>query len=369
MAIYKIFPAADATIYSKYPAQNAGIDEILEVAVKNNNNSANSLVESVPSEPILYDDIRRSLIRFSDSDIQIIKKYATGSWQAGLKLYLANAENLSTNYSIEVRQVSQSWNMGTGKFGDCPETRNGVCWYSTSSYLNTTSSWNANASSYYLTPGGGSWTGSYYGSQSFDYNSNKDVNTDVTSIVNSWFSGSQNNGLIVKFPNTVESSSVSYIALSFFSVDTHTIYPPTLEMRWDDSTYTGSVSEIMDTDFVVSIANNQGEYKYTTNKVRFRINVREKYPARSFSTASIYLANKRLPQTSYWAIQDYKTNEMVIDFDTNYTKISYDDYGSFLNLYMSGLESQRYYKLLIKTELITGELITIDNDCIFKIVR
>ena len=34
MAVYKIFPSSDATLYSKYPAQNTGLDEILEVAVK-----------------------------------------------------------------------------------------------------------------------------------------------------------------------------------------------------------------------------------------------------------------------------------------------------------------------------------------------
>jgi len=368
MAVYKIFPSADATLYSKYPAQNTGLDEILEVAVKNDENSTNSLVPGVDST-ILYDDIRRSVIKFSDEDLNVIKKFRTGSWSTGLKLYLANAENLNTSYSLEIRQVSQSWEMGTGKFLDSPETRNGVCWYSTSSYYTTASSWATPANNYFMTPGGGSWTGSYYGSQSFDYNSPKDVNADVTRIVDSWFSGSANNGFIVKFPIAVESSSVSYIGLSFFSVDTHTIYPPTLEMKWDDSSYTGSLNEVSDSNFVVTIANNQGEYKTQTNLVRFRINARDKYPARSFTTSSIYTVNKRLPQTTYWAIQDLKTADMVIDFDDNYTKVSYDQNGSFVNIYMKGLEVERYYKLLVKTTLSTGETIDIDNDCIFKIVK
>ena len=368
MAVYKIFPASDATLYSKFPAQNTGLDEILEIAVKNNGNSANSLVETVPTEPILYDDIRRSLIRFSDADIAKIKTYTTGSWQAGLKLYLANAENLSTQYTVQIAQVSQSWDMGTGKFGDSPETRNGVCWYNTSSYISASNSWKTNSSQYYITPGGGSWSGSLC-SQSFDYSANKDLNVDVTTIVNSWFSGSANNGFIAKFPIAVESSSLSYIALSYFSVDTHTIYPPTLEMRWDDSIYTGSLSTIQDTNFVVSIGNNQGNYRSDTGLIKFRVNVREKYPTRVFTTSSLYTTNKRLPQSSYWALQDVKTTDMIIDFDTNYTKISSDGQGSYLNLYMNGLEPERYYKLLIKTNLSSGELIDVDNDCIFKIVR
>ena len=369
MAIYKIFPSADATLYSKYPGENTGLDEILEVAAKNNPNPSNNLADAVPSESLLYDDIRRSLILFSNEDLQKIKTFATSSWKAGFKLYLSTADNLSTTYSLEVRQVSQSWNMGTGKFSDDPETRNGVCWYSTSSYASDQNSWATQPSNYFITPGGGSWTGSYFGSQSFDYKASKDPNIDVTNIVNSWFSGSENNGFIVKLPTNIESSSVSYLGLSFFSVDTHTIYPPTLEMKWDDSTYTGSLTEISDSNFVVSLDNNQGIYKTGTEKIQFRINARDKYPVRSFTTSSLYTVNKRLSTTSYWALQDLKTTDMVIDFDTSFTKISYDQKGSFANLYLSGLEPERYYKFLVKTILSTGETLEIDDDCIFKITR
>lgn len=35
MSIYKIFPEADTTLYSAYPNKNTGLDEILEVSVKN----------------------------------------------------------------------------------------------------------------------------------------------------------------------------------------------------------------------------------------------------------------------------------------------------------------------------------------------
>lgn len=368
MAIYKIFPAADATIYSKFPDKNTGLDEILEVAVKNNQNYDNSGVAN-PYAINSNDDIRRSLIRFSDADLNKIKSFTTGSWQAGLKLYLANAENLSATYSIEVRQVSQSWDMGTGQFQDSPPVRNGACWYSTSSYYTSASSWDANSSKYYITPGGGSWT-NLVSTQSFDNNTNKDINVDVTQIVDSWFSGSfQNRGFIVKLPISVESSSLSYLGLSFFSVDTHTIYPPTLELRWDDSSYTGSLSEVSDSNFVVTLANNQGEYKYNADKIKFRINARDKYPTRVFTTSSLYTTNKRLPISSYWAIQDYKTTDMIVDYDPNYTKISYDQTSSFANIYMNGLEPERYYKFLIRTNLQSGETIDIDNDCIFKITR
>lgn len=368
MAVYKIFASADASIYSNQPAQNAGLDEILEVAVKNSDTPLNYFVDPVPSEPLLQDDLRRSLVLFSSDDLNILKSYTTGSWKTNLRLYLANAENLNTTYSLEFRQVSQSWEMGTGKAGDSPQTRNGVCWYSPTQFTVTGSSWGTG--SYYQTPGGGSWTNLVV-TQSFGYSSNKDVNVDVSSIVSTWFSSSSGNyGFIVKHPDSIEQNSGSYLALSFFSVDTHTIYPPTLEIKWDDSSYsTGSLAVINNTNTVVTLGNNLDTYKYGTGKYKFQINARDKYPVRTFTTASLYTTNKALPQTSYWALQDVKTNDMVVDFDTSYTKISCDTTSSYFNMYMNGLEPERYYKVLIRTILSDGESYDIDNNLIFKVTR
>jgi hypothetical protein len=120
---------------------------------------------------------------------------------------------------------------------------------------------------------------------------------------------------------------------------------------------------------ILTIGNNAGVFKNDTTKYVFRVSARDKYPARSFSTGSIYTINKALPSASYWAIQDVKTEEMVIDFDTSYTKISCDSSGSFFPIYMSGLEPERYYKILLKINLPTGEIIDVDNNNSFKIVR
>jgi len=368
MAVYKIFPTADTSLYSRFPTQNTGLDEILEVSVKNGINVAVNLYEPQPNTPILNDDLRRSLIVFSATDIQTIKSFTTGSWSAGLKLYLANAENLTTTYSLEIRQVSSSWEMGTGKFSDYPGTVNGASWESPTSFTGTTNLWID--SSYYLTQGGGNFTGSF-ATQSFSYKDSKDINANVTSMVNSWFSGSiNNNGFIVKHPTAIENDSGSYVVLNFFSVDTHTIYPPTLEMKWDDSAYTtGSLSVISNNQFIASLDNNVGSFKANTGKYRFRVNARDTYPARTFTTSSVYLTNKALPQQSYWAIQDVKAEDIVVDFDNNYTKVSCDGTSSYFDVYMNGLEPERYYKLLLKTVLPDGESIEIDNNSIFKITR
>ena len=75
--------------------------------------------------------------------------------------------------------------------------------------------------------------------QSFDYE-NTDLDINVTPIINAWLTGSYSaNGFLIKMTDTDESKS-SYTNLQFFSKDTHTIYPPKLEIRYDDSTFVTS---------------------------------------------------------------------------------------------------------------------------------
>jgi hypothetical protein len=224
-------------------------------------------------------------------------------------------------------------------------------------------------SNYLYTVGGGSWYGSGV-SQSFGYKDDKDLNVNVTDIVQYWINSGSNYGFLLKMTSSVEFNTGSYTRVKYFSVDTHTIYPPTLEMRWDDSSYnTGSLSVVNNNQVTVTLANNTPVFKNDTAKYTIRVNARDTYPTRQFTTSSVYLVNKALPSSSYWAIQDAKTEEMVIDFDTTYTKLSCDSNGNYFNLYMNGLEPERYYKVLIKVNLPDGQSIDIDNNNTFKIVR
>jgi hypothetical protein len=63
------------------------------------------------------------------------------------------------------------------------------------------------------------------------------------------------------------------------------------------------------------------------------------------------------------------TEEIVVDYDTAYTKISCDSNGNYFDIYMNGLEPERYYKVLFKTILSNGETIISDNNHYFKVVR
>jgi hypothetical protein len=97
--------------------------------------------------------------------------------------------------------------------------------------------------------------------------------------------------------------------------------------------------------------------------------MRPQFPARSFQTSSIYTTNYYLPSgSSYYAIKDLDTNEFVVDFDSTYTLISADASSSYFDVYMNGLEPQRYYTILIQTT--SGDsTIVLDNNYSFKIIN
>jgi hypothetical protein len=333
MAVYKLFPEKDTFISKTLSTQNFGRDEILEISNETELTSINA-------------DVKRSLIQFENSQINnILTNIVSSRFEASLRLFLANA-TIPSNYTIHAFPISQSWDMGLGKSADKPITTLGVTWDSAPTYDT-----------------------SYSGSQSFLYTDNKDVNINVTSIVSQWGSGSiENNGFILKQSSDIEDSDTPIIT-KFFSMDTHTIYPPHLEFKWDDSFYSSSLPQIASSEFVSNITNNKSEFEENTIH-KFKIKSRDKYPTRSFQTSSVYLNAKALPETSYWALKDVKTEEIVIDFDTNYTKISCDDTSNYFKIYMNGLEPERYYQVLIKTVLPDGETVIIDDKLnYFKVVR
>ena len=105
-----------------------------------------------------------------------------------------------------------------------------------------------------------------------------------------------------------------------------------------------------------------------SDKVRFRLSARPKYPTRAFVTSSIYLTEFRLPSSSYYGIQDETTGEMIVDFDTSFTKVSADNTSNYFDFYMNSLEPERYYRLLVKTTL-NDSTIVIDNKNIFKVTK
>jgi hypothetical protein len=361
MAVYKLFPSQDATIYSRYPDKNTGLNEILSVSIEDAQDSGNTQAS-------------RTLIQFSSTEIaDVINNKVSGSnWSASLRGFISEVNGLNSDTTLEVYAITGSWNMGTGKYSYSPEYTNGVSWYNRSS--SGSGAWRTAGfppgitGSYGSVSGGGNWyTASY--TQSFSYYDDKDININVTPIVRSWFSESiANNGFLIKQAVEFVNDLLYNINLDYFSRDTHTIYPPQLEIKWRDYSFnTGSLTELNILPATVAIDNNSGTF-YPNSINEFRVNSRPEYPARTFATASYFTQNYYLPTASYYAVKDTYTNEYVVDFDDQFTQLSVDANGSYFTLYMNGLEPERYYNILIKT-IIDGNTLIFDNNYTFKVIN
>ena len=378
MAIYKIFPTKDTTLYSEFPNTNTGLDEILEASTYVKNSQG---------------QVSRYLIQFSTSEISdiISTKTSNGEWTAYLRNFNAVVTGLNLDTQLLFYPAAGVWGMGTGRYGDSPIVTNGSSWnwldYSGSALWPTsgfptyvTASWSGSVE------GGGNWyTGSNLGlnvtqSQTFTYANTKDINVEVKSTVETWYSyslnpsdGFDNNGFIIKQTDSNEfvNNPNNQKTFRYFSIDTNTIYPPQLEFRWNDFTFnTGSSTNVVlpQVESFISIYNNAGTY-YSQSIPRLRFAAMPKYPDVIFQTASLYSTNYYLPESqSLYAVKDTETNEFVIDFDSDYTRISADATSSYFDLYCNGLEPERYYTVLVKTT-VGGTTKVFDNNIMFKVAN
>jgi hypothetical protein len=361
MAVYRIFPEKDTFISTEVPTGNAGKDEIVEIGG-------------------YYDisgtgEANRILVKYSNDDINTaIATIAGAPYSASLGMYIADASALPSDITVYVNAVSQSWDGGTGKFGDTPINTSGVSW--TYRQAGQTSLWTVagyaagSTGSYKAQSGGASWYTGSEATQSYSTNSTTyDLRIPVTPLVQSMVSAARpNDGFIIRLQPDLEFNTTSSIRLKYFGADTNTIYPPFLEFKWDDSIYqTGSLTVLSSDITTINLTNNKGKYT-DVGKQRFRVSARPKYPTRLFTTSSAYLTNYALPSASYWGLRDEYTEEMVVDFDTKHTKISCDPNGGFFDVYMDGLQPERYYRILVKTTL-DGSTTVVDNQNIFKVVR
>lgn len=364
MAVYKLFPTKDATIYSDYEYLNSGIDEILDVSKQ--------LSKAYDGQS----EARRILLQFDQTPInQIINNASPSHVTSSLRLFVAHVSGLPSDITLNINPLSQSWDMGTGRFSDIPIVDDGVSWKYRSA--NKTNAWSTS----FNTGTTGSYSGSNYGggvwytasvTQSFSFYTSKDINADVTDLVNMWYTGSiPNNGFIIQLSGSLNQviSTGSLYTMNFFSRDTNTIYPPYLELKWDDSVWnTGSLVTINDDDVLVTLGNNKQEYR-ETEYTKIRVYTRKRYPDRIFTTSSLYAYNNSLPQTSYYSIVDLDTNETIIDFNNTATKLSSDSTSNYFNLYMNGLEPDRYYKVLIKTIIGANVYVFDQPNFYFKVTQ
>ena len=421
MAYYSIFPEKDATIYS-HPDRinmNTGRDEILE------------LVEEKATTGETYFS-SRILIKFKSTEIRDIienkirfyvqtgngtgapltgQEINTSNVEVSLNLFAGENKRLTSDHTLVAFPLSQSFDEGTQRYDANPpsvstgsfQPANGVTWQHRT--IATSSAWpTSNATfgmgasgSYSLQAGGGVWyTGSGFRAEStFLSVDDLDLEMDVTSIIQKFSAsfyqsadyptGIPNNGFIIKKPREIEEDGFGFGQLQYFSSDTHTVYPPKLTFKWDDSfrvpasLSSGNIlrpsAGAVGQDLFLALYNNKGEFQ-RKSKQRFRLTVRKRYPDREFTTTTNFIKTKYLPRTSYYSVRDAETDEVIIPFDTEYTKLSADAFGMFFDLWMEGFQPERYYKLMFRVDNSLpagtfGETSTIiyDEDYFFKVVR
>tara|TARA_R110000744_G_scaffold48267_2_gene105616 strand:+ start:3004 stop:4104 length:1101 start_codon:yes stop_codon:yes gene_type:complete len=364
---YFTFAEKDSTLYQASSSLNAGLDEILEVR-KEVSDSGDTV------------NVSRILMKFD-------LNYISASIDSGtisnpsffLNLYDANPTNLATTQSLHAYPVSGSWIMGDGHSYDNPITEEGCSWKFTDGKADGTI-WPGTISS-----SGGQWySGSgYEASYSINHNSS-DVRIEVTDIVNKWLSSTvPNDGFLVKREGTVgnldstsdEGSTTRLGNLSFFSSDTHTKYPPTLETVWDDSKWSaGSLSSLSQTnieDMVVYMKGLRPEYN-EQSKVKFRVVGRERFPEKTFSTTPSNLTVKTFPSgSSFYSIKDAETHDVLVSYGSG-SKISCDSTGNYFNLWLNGYQPERYYTLEYRIQSGSGVEETdqyFDEGFTFKVVQ
>ena len=186
MAVYKIFPLQDASIYSAYPFLNTGLDAILETSNINSDFSASA-------------EVARSLIQFDQEAIETVidtfvssSDRAASQFSSSLKVFIADASGVTMPSKIESYPISGSWNNGTGQFLNSPQTTNGCSW--TDRLSSGSGAWadNSNLSAYV--------TASYSGSDGIGGGN--------------WYTGSNDDTLIISSSQTFNVRTIKDIDLS-----------------------------------------------------------------------------------------------------------------------------------------------------------
>jgi len=363
---YFTFADKDSTIYQQSSSINTGLDEVLEIR-KDVSDNANQV------------NVSRILIRFPLTYISASIMNGTipkpgrnpASSSFFLNLFDANPTALATSQSIYAYPISQSWTTGDGRSYDNPATTEGSSW----SFRNGITEgllWDGAVSQSGATwfSGSSNASGAYEASYSFSSARTQDVRMDVTDIVTWWLHGTgSNEGFIVKRNGIIKSgsqaegndsltmnsgsdegNSTRLGNFSFFSSDTHTKFPPTLEAVWDDSIgnhSTGSLQPITGSaleDMVIYMKGLRPEY-HEKSKIKFRVVGRERFPVKTFSTTPSNLTVKYLPSgSSFYSIVDAETNDVVVPFGSG-SKLSCDSTGNYFKLWLDGYQPERYYKL------------------------
>ena len=117
MAHYFEYATKDTTLYERSGSQNAGLDEILEIA------------KDVSPANRLY-GVSRALIKFDLTYIS--SSYSAGTFGNNPKFYLnlfdANTRGIQSTQTLFAYAVTQSWENGYGRSDSNPRIGEGASW-------------------------------------------------------------------------------------------------------------------------------------------------------------------------------------------------------------------------------------------------
>jgi hypothetical protein len=333
-----ISSGSNTTTDESFKNQNFGKDQILEVKKFFYNDS--------------FHHQSRGLVQFSGTNFtnmsqSIVNKTITNP-KFYLKLYeIEGNSKLSDNYTLHIQPISQSWVEGTGKFGDNPKNILGCSWENRNNVINgDTTNWADN---------GGTILSVSSSTQTF-LNESSDIEVEVTNMVNMWLSGQEENyGMLIRISASQETDETTFCNLKFFSRNTHTIYPPRLEVRWDDhapctGSNTGSLTQLTSSGLVDNHLYCKGlQEAYKENdRVRFRVGSRKKYIQKTFANSiQTYTGSFITEGSGSYAIKDVATNDFIIPF-SDYTSIGCNTEGMYFNQWLDGFFPDRVYKILLK---------------------
>lgn len=370
--IKSIYADSDNTIYEKTGSLNAGIDSVLELT-------------KVSSSAGIHTS--RILIKFPlDAVSSSVASGKINNPRFYLNLYQAGAFEVPREYKIIAFPVSQSWDEGQGRILEPTALnafeRQASSWiyrdkqatsieYITSRDTQWTSRSLAEGSEmvFNSVTGGGTWFSDYYGTQSFEHETT-DLRMDVTPAIQYLLTGSRpNDGLILLRSGSQETDSTNYGLLRFFSRQTNTVYQPRLEVVYDDSTFdTSGLSELASDSSVVYLKNLKHEYS-TKENPKIRVVGRDRYPTKTFSTQSNFKDIKFLPTSSYYGVKDALTEEFIIPYSNQGTRLSCDSSGNFMKMEMSSFMPERYYKLCFQVTQSDSSVVVYDENFYFKVNR
>jgi len=362
-----ILPSQDTWISSgssvitdeSFKNQNFGKDQILEVKKFFYNTK--------------FHHQGRALVQFSGTNFTNMSQSIVDGTITNPKFYLKMYESegnskLSDTYTLAIQPISQSWTQGTGKFDDTPKNILGCSWENRNNVINgDTTNW---------ADSGGTILNVSQSTQTFT-NESSDIEVEVTDMVNMWLQGQEENyGMLVRISGSQETDETTFCNLKFFSSNTHTIYPPRLEVRWDDhkpitGSNTGSLNELTMSGLVDNHLYCKGlkETYRENDRVKFKLGSRKKYIQKTFTDSVNVPSGSFIAEGSgSYAIKDVATDEFIIPF-SDYTSISCDTEGMYFNQWLDGFFPDRVYKILFKLKTDDSQEQIFDEDFEFIIRR